>query len=93
MMEAFRQHFTKPLSKKEAGQLFNEYLRNGWIDIWWNDHTGKYVVTMVEARKGSPQPVQTAGFNRDRGQSFDCAPPTPPDVRVRIRRFVGLSGR
>src|ERR1051325_11038672 len=31
--------------------------------------------------------------NRDRGQSRDCTPPTPPDIRVRIRRFVGLSGR
>jgi hypothetical protein len=30
--------------------------------------------------------------NRDRGQPRGCIPPTPPDVRVRIRRFDGLSG-
>src|SRR5258708_35686421 len=29
--------------------------------------------------------------NRDRGESRDSSPPTPPDVRVRIRRFGGLS--
>jgi hypothetical protein len=57
MVEAFRQHFkkafrrhsTEPLSRKAAGQLFDKYLRNGVIDIWWNDQTGKYVVTLIEA--------------------------------------------
>jgi len=29
--------------------------------------------------------------NRDRGASRDATPPTPPYVRVRIRRFGGLS--
>ncbi len=29
--------------------------------------------------------------NRDRGESHDSAPPTPPDMRVRIRRFRDLS--
>src|SRR5438132_12376278 len=29
--------------------------------------------------------------DRDRGESRDSSPPTPPDVRVRIRRFGGLS--
>ena len=48
MVEAFRQHFAEPLSKKKAGQLFDKYLRNGWIDILWDDPTGKYVVTMIE---------------------------------------------
>jgi hypothetical protein len=62
MIEAFRQHFAEPLSKKEAGQLFDKYLRNRWIDIWWNDHTGKYVVTMTEAREGSSQPVANRGL-------------------------------
>ena len=38
-------------------------------------------------------PQQAAGWHRDRGQSCDCAPPTPPDIRVRIWRFGGLSGR
>src|SRR5215831_1290995 len=27
----------------------------------------------------------------DRGQPHGCTPPTPPDIRVRIRRFGGLS--
>jgi len=30
-------------------------------------------------------------LNRDRGESRDSSPPTPPYVRVRIRRFDGLS--
>ena len=29
--------------------------------------------------------------NRDRGEPHDSAPPTPPDMRVRIRRFGELS--
>jgi hypothetical protein len=29
--------------------------------------------------------------NRDRGKPRGLAPPTPPDMRVRIRRFGGLS--
>jgi hypothetical protein len=29
--------------------------------------------------------------NRDRGEPHGSAPPTPPDIRVRIRRFNGLS--
>src|SRR5262249_87420 len=38
-----------------------------------------------------PQAVDHARPNRDRGKSRDSSPPTPPDVRVRIRRFGGLS--
>src|SRR5262249_15793982 len=30
--------------------------------------------------------------NRDRGEPHGSAPPTPPDIRVRIRRFDGLGG-
>ena len=48
MIEAFLQHFAEPLSKKEAGQLFDKYLRSGRIDIRWDTHTGGYVVTMIE---------------------------------------------
>jgi hypothetical protein len=29
--------------------------------------------------------------NRDRGEPRDSSPPTPPYIRVRIRRFTGLS--
>ena len=45
MIEAFLQHFTEPLSKKAAGELFDEHLRKRLIDIWWDDHKG-YVVAM-----------------------------------------------
>jgi hypothetical protein len=45
MIEAFLQHFTEPLSKKAAGELFDEYLRKRWIDIRREDHRG-YIVTM-----------------------------------------------
>src|SRR5258708_39439958 len=31
-------------------------------------------------------------INRDRGEPHGSSPPTPPYVRVRIRRFAGLSG-
>src|SRR4029077_19973611 len=31
------------------------------------------------------------GTHRDRGKPHSSAPPTPPDMRVRIRRFGGLS--
>jgi hypothetical protein len=31
--------------------------------------------------------------NRDRGKLRSYPPPTPPDMRVRIRRFGGLSDR
>jgi hypothetical protein len=48
MVEAFRQHFAEPLSKKEAGQRFDKYLRNGLIDVLWNEDAGKYVVTMID---------------------------------------------
>jgi hypothetical protein len=30
-------------------------------------------------------------MNRDRGEPRDSSPPTPPYIRVRIRRFTGLS--
>ena len=35
--------------------------------------------------------IQSVLLNRDRGESRDSSPPTPPYVRVRIRRFAGLS--
>ena len=37
------------------------------------------------------QAVAHARHNRDRGRPRDLSPPTPPDMRVRIRRFGGLS--
>jgi hypothetical protein len=54
MIEAFLQHFTESLSKRAAGELFDEYLRKRLIDIWWDDHRG-YVVTMRPcAATGNP---------------------------------------
>src|ERR1035438_2840744 len=37
-----------------------------------------------------PQAINHARRNRDRGESHLSSPPTPPDKRVRIRRFDGL---
>ena len=34
---------------------------------------------------------QKAEENQDRGEPRGSAPPTPPDMRFRIRRFGGLS--
>ena len=39
-------------------------------------------------RSGMRTPVQ----NRDRGEPRGSSPPTPPDIRARIRRFSGLCG-
>src|SRR6516162_7295789 len=46
---------------------------------------------VVSATPASRGPRKPARYNRDRGKSRDSSPPTPPDVRVRIRRFGGLS--
>jgi hypothetical protein len=35
-------------------------------------------------------PRRYAESNWDRGKSRDFAPPTPPDIRVRVRRFSEL---
>jgi hypothetical protein len=43
------------------------------------------------ARDGVLFRAGDAQKDRDRGESRDSSPPTPPDVRVRIRRFGGLS--
>ena len=37
------------------------------------------------------QAVEHARHNRDRGEPRGSSPPTPPYIRVRIRRFTGLS--
>ena len=44
----------------------------------------------IEIRQRQRLSTQSSG-DRDRGESRDSSPPTPPDVRVRIRRFGGLS--
>jgi hypothetical protein len=49
-------------------------------------------IVPIDARLAGISALITVGYNRDRGQSCDCTPPTPPDIRVRIRRFAGLSG-
>jgi hypothetical protein len=37
--------------------------------------------------------VANTFVNRDRGEPRGSSPPTPPDIRVRIRRFNGLGDR
>src|SRR5215469_11147689 len=44
----------------------------------------------TESRSGPASKQASQNANRDRGASHDASPPTPPDVRVRIRRFAGL---
>ena len=41
----------------------------------------------------SPSGRKRNSLNRDRGEPRGSSPPTPPDIRVRIRRFAGLSGK
>src|ERR1700738_2545626 len=54
---------------------------------------GKTVAIVAErplaSRRASSFIRKPVARNRDRGKSRDFAPPTPPDVRVRIRRFAG----
>ena len=45
----------------------------------------------LEGRFGSSR-VHCRPRNRDRGEPHGSSPPTPPYVRVRIRRFGGLCG-
>jgi hypothetical protein len=44
------------------------------------------------ANNGAGTPGALAEMNRDRGTPHDVAPPTPPYVRVRIRRFGEFCG-
>ena len=49
--------------------------------------------TPLSARGGLFRPLALPGYkagNRDRGSSHLLSPPTPPDKRVRIRRFEKL---
>src|SRR5215211_6288224 len=47
------------------------------------------LVSRAPALRGQKGPLWLK--NRDRGEPHGSAPPTPPDIRVRIRRFGGLS--
>jgi hypothetical protein len=63
------------------------------------NEAGKFVVVRLEKSDGSSvseawritEIVEPA--NRDRGEPHGSSPPTPPDMRVRIRRFGGLSNQ
>src|SRR5438309_4494284 len=48
-------------------------------------------VVAVFRALGGPGALHEHGFDRDRGESHDSSPPTPPYIRVRIRRFDRLS--
>src|SRR5208282_6685283 len=45
----------------------------------------------IQSEKRALLAFASAHLNRDRGESRDSAPPTPPYVRNRIRRFGELS--
>ena len=47
---------------------------------------------LIEHRFCAQAPIQLAFPNRDRGKPLGFTPPTPPDIRVRIRRFGRLCG-
>ena len=52
--------------------------------------------SVISLRSSSSCPFEAAAHsrssNRDRGEPRGSSPPTPPYIRVRIRRFGGLSG-
>jgi hypothetical protein len=88
MIEAFLRHFTETLSKKAAGQLFDKYLRNGLIDIWWDDRTGTYVVTMIE------RPYDAIGNSCDADElSVAAAAAICGKSQTTIRNWVPHVGR
>ncbi len=60
-----------------------------WVSNLWERH-----VPCGAARSSvcGDDAVVLAAINRDRGASCDATPPTPPCIRVRTRRFGGLSG-
>jgi hypothetical protein len=45
----------------------------------------------ISVRESREERFEEFALNRDRGDSRLSSPPTPPDMRVRIRRFGGLS--
>src|SRR6266567_7438767 len=51
-------------------------------------HSNEYGAAMFAPQEVTPH----RHCDRDRGEPRDSSPPTPPYVRVRIRRFAGLSG-
>src|SRR3954462_14442761 len=53
---------------------------------------GRFLPDFKAAPKGGFLRFSVA-LNRDRGEPRGSAPPTPPYIRVRIRRFVGLLDR
>ena len=53
----------------------------------WTYSDGKLVFKYRLTKLGEPLVKE----NRDRRKPRGFAPPTPPDMRVRIRRFGGLS--
>jgi hypothetical protein len=45
-LEVFSRYFPG-LSRRELGRLFDKYRKMGWIDILWDDQSGRYVVTLI----------------------------------------------
>jgi len=65
----------------------------GWRDPAFpreGDHPSPEAGELKIDVRGDLAGIFAISLNRDRGQPRGCAPPTPPDVRVRIRRFGGL---
>src|ERR1700730_12743863 len=61
-----------------------ESTRDGWAE---GIHLSHRKLILLAGTIGCPSRVN----DRDRGEPRGSAPPTPPYVRVRIRRFGGLS--
>ena len=59
------------------------------VPIW---HENPHLADLLPQRRKRTS-FRVARENRDRGKPHSSTPPTPPDMRVRIRRFGRLSNR
>src|SRR5262249_46085211 len=80
-MENVRQLQCKVLRRREKSRL----RRNNGAQ--WKKQYAEQRDRRKFGRMLTHRPVISTPTNRDRGASHDAAPPTPPDIRVRIRRF------
>ena len=56
-------------------------------------NSARYLIVAAQWPRVKERLEKVLGQYRDRGEPRGSSPPTPPDMRVRIRRFGGLSYR
>jgi len=77
----------RPLRRKAVGEAVSPRVLG--IDDWAWRKGYHYGMILCDLERGNPTLI--VNYYRDRGESRLSSPPTPPYMRVRIRRFGGLS--